>query len=444
MARKLTSRLLAVGATAAILLAVAATAAAATPLLGFNDGWAAPDTARDVTLTRQMGATSDRLQVFWSDTEQRPGVYDWYGADNAYNAMLARGIRPLIDVVTAPAWTKDAACSDVLLCQQTPAHDGDYARYVTTLVRRYPAALAIELGNEPNLHNWWLHSDPARYAQILKVGYFAAKQANPRIRVILAGTCCTTLSRNGNIGAATFLARLYRFGVQGHYDAIGFHVYPGGALGRVAPDVKSELAAMRAVRDAHHDRSKFWITETGFPSSGRSPYSGVVFDEPGQAERIAIDYRVLRAMPDVEAVYFYRLTDYLGRAGDPGSGLEPSEGFYRIGFFPKPAVAALRQALGAPPWPAFRVRAGAPRRVRAGRRFRVSARGFGGRGARYAWVIWRRGHWSTPLASARRPFGRVRISHPGTYRLAVRVVTRRDEFLSPSLRVRVLGGRAHR
>jgi polysaccharide biosynthesis protein PslG len=321
-----------------LLLAVALLAAApvahAAALLGFNDDWHHAN--RTVAMTKRFHSNSDRLQVFWRDIEPAPGRFDWYGWDIAYNAMVARGVRPLLDVVTAPAWARDAACPDALKCMQAPAHDADFSAFVAAMARRYPQAAGVEISNEPNLHNWTLHPDPARYAQILKAGYVGVKSADPQLPVIIGATCCTTAHSNGNIGAATFLNRLYGYGIQGYYDAIGFHLYPGRSIHLVARDIRFELRRMRRVRNAHGDRSPFWVTEVGFPSVGVSHYGGGVFNEHNQAVRETIAYRVLSHVRDVAAIYFYRLTDP-PRGGFGGLGM----GLYHRNLTPKPAARAL-------------------------------------------------------------------------------------------------------
>lgn len=324
---------------AACVLLIAAPAARALQYFGFNDDWRLPNKA--VRLTKRFGANSERLQVFWRDVEPSPGSFNWYGWDRAYNAMIAHHVRPLLDVVTAPAWARDASCDDDTRCMESPAHDGDFTAFVSAMVARYPQAVGVEISNEPNLHNWWLHPDPARYAQILRAGYAGVKQVNPQMPVILGSTCCTTAHSGGNFGAATFLADLYANGIKGYYDAIGFHLYPGRAIGLVKRDIKFELRRMRRVRDAAGDHSPFWITETGFPSLGVSLYGGGTFTARNQAVRESIAYRVISAQRDVAALFFYRLTDPPSGAGGAGMG------FYTPSLKPKPAAGMLLQTIHA-------------------------------------------------------------------------------------------------
>jgi len=416
---------------ALLLLLVAAPAAQAAQLFGFNDPWLPQNAWTTIGLTRQLGANSERYQIYWGSVEPRPGSFDWSQIDASYQMMLSNGIRPLLDVVSAPGWATRPGCNDIFRCQQAPEHDGDFANFVRALVARYPQAVGVEIGNEPNMNDWSIHPDPARYAQLLKAGYAAVKQANPAMPVITGAVCCTNAHTGGSIPANQFLSQLYANGIKGHYDYLGFHLYPGGPVSRVAPDLRLEMDRMRAVRNAHGDSSLFWITETGFPSEGVSAYGGGVLNEDNQAQKEAIDYRVVNAMPDVVALYFYRLTD-------PSSGgLGRAMGFYRVDLTPKPAVQALLDARNAGPWPTYALTTSGPHRVGSAHFFKVSVNG-APPGATFDWVIWRAPYWSHFPGGQPQQTARLRIWHPGTYLLAVQVNTPFDSFLSPPIKIQVV------
>lgn len=316
-----------------------ASASQAMPLFGFNDEWNVRTLHRAVAVSEQFHANSERVEVWWNGTEPHKGTYYWGYLDRVYQTMEKLHVPPLLDVVSAPHWAIARHCRPIYKCQQTQAHDGDFRVFLRTLVRRYPLAVGIEVGQEPNLTNWSIHPDPRRYAQILKAGYSAVRQVNKHMRVLIGSTCCDTAHGHGNIGASTFLAQLYRYGIKGHYTDIGFHIYPGRAVSLVASDIQSEIGGMRAVRNANRDRSRFWITETGFPSRGVSLYGGGVFNESNQAQREVIAYRTLSAMGDVEALYLFRLID-AKPSKNFANGV--NMGIFHSNFRPKRAVAALR------------------------------------------------------------------------------------------------------
>jgi hypothetical protein len=319
--------------------ALLAAPASALTFFGFNDDWPPNNVKRVVALSGKFRANSDRIEVYWNTLEPHRNRFDWYGTDVAYRTMLARRIRPLLDVVAAPKWATARGCRPFYKCQQTPSHDHDYRVFLAALTKRYPHAAGVEVGQEPNLTNWSVHPDPHRYAQILKSAWTAVRHANPHMRVILGSTCCTYAFSHGNIGAGVFLEQLYRYGIRGHYNAIGFHVYPGGPVWRVASDIRSEVSIMEAVRNANHDRSPIWITEIGFPSRGVSRYGGGVFNETNQAQREVIAYRTLIHIRDVQAIYFFRLVDPAHPTAY--AAFQYRMGLYKSNYRPKRSALAL-------------------------------------------------------------------------------------------------------
>jgi hypothetical protein len=417
------TRLVAAVATAAAALVLAAPASAAPAVFGVNNLWPFNDGARlaqEVGLSQQLGVQSDRIIIEWGVLEPKRNVFAWSSLDGYYRAMDALGIRPLVDLVGSPAWAREAGCS-LSRCPQAPAHDADYQAFVRALVARYPHLAGLEVMNEPNLTEWWPDPDPARYAEILKAAYAGAKAANPDVPVVTAG-----LSPNGAISPGQFLNEAYAAGIKGHYDKLGFHVYVGGTLPSVAPDVKTEMSTVRNVRDENGDSAPFWITETGFPSDGASRYSSAVYTEDTQAQMLGVDYRVLSSMPDVEGVFVFLLSDVPGWSGTQKMGL------YRSDLTPKPAVDAFRQARADPFWPTYDMSVTGPAAaVKSSEWFTLQANGYTGAApARYEWLIWHTDHWSLPIGRTDTPSFRFHIYRGGTWRFAVRLVTDSDTYLS--------------
>jgi hypothetical protein len=187
-------------------LSLAAPAGAAPSVFGVNNLWPYSNNAelgREVGLSQQLGAQSDRIIIEWSVLEPKRNTFAWASLDLYYKAMDELGIRPLVDLVGSPSWARDPGCG-MSRCPQAPAYDGDYENFVHVLVARYPHLAGLEVMNEPNLSEWWPDADPARYADILKAAYAGAKSANASIPVVTAG-----LSPNGNIPPGQFLNEAY-------------------------------------------------------------------------------------------------------------------------------------------------------------------------------------------------------------------------------------------
>ncbi|MFL5885843.1 MAG: hypothetical protein ACJ77M_12300 [Thermoleophilaceae bacterium] len=417
-------------ATVALTLALAASAEAAPAVFGVNNLWPFNDNGllgREVALSQQLGVQSDRIIIEWGVLEPKRNQFAWSSLDGYYRAMDALGVRPLIDLVGSPAWAREQGCG-LSRCPQAPQFDDEYQSFVRAMVNRYPHLAGVEVMNEPNLTEWWPHPDPERYAQILKAAYAGVKSANPNVPVVTAG-----LSPNGAISPGQFLNEAYDAGIKGHFDKIGFHVYVGGTLASVAPDVKTEMSTVRNVRDEHGDSSPFWITETGFPSEGASQYSSAVYSEDMQAQMLSVDYKVLSSMPDVEGVFVFLLSDLPSWAGTQKMGL------YRSDLTPKPAVDAFNDARANPFWPTYNMTVAAPAApMKSSQWFTLQANGYTGSGAvQYEWLIWHTDHWSLPIGRTSTPTFRFHIYRGGVWRFAVRLVTDSDVYLSSPIAVTV-------
>ena len=93
-----------------------------------------------------------------------------------------------------------------------------FERYGLDEVRRW----YFEVWNEPNLHAEWDTGrpvNPTEYAEMLKVAYTRAKEANPDI-IVLAAPLATTkesLAYDGNLNELDYMQGLYDAGAQGYF-----------------------------------------------------------------------------------------------------------------------------------------------------------------------------------------------------------------------------------
>jgi hypothetical protein len=411
-------------ALAAVAVAAPAAASAA-PVVGFNDHFGIGNMERSVALSQQFGVTSNRIFVRWDWMETTHGKYDFSLTDRQYAALRAAGQRPFWVIVGTPAWALPADCQGALPTQCPPADDAAFRQFVSRFAARYPESAGYEIGNEPNLNHSWLTPNPVRYAELLRSGYQAVKAATPHVPVMIGGITPGAVSGNG-IEATAFLDALYKLGAKDFSDGIGYHVYVGGHVHEVAPDIKKAMAQAIAVRDKWGDDAGFWITETGFPATGKSQYSDATFDEASQGARLAVAYRVFKSMPQVHGMYFFRLVD-----NPEGNYLEQSMGVFRADGSAKPGVQALKDAINDPvAWPNYSLSVTGPKTAVSGKRFVVRAAGYTGSGpVKYEWLLKRpAGHWSLPFATTTKPATGVKYGKPAKYTIGVRMVTDLDTF----------------
>jgi len=160
--------------------------------MGAVDAFLAADRAAE------MGVQWQRIMFDWSAI-QRHGPDEWsFGWTNADAARAERDAgRPMIgQFISTPSWasgTSDPKSPPLGL--DLPAGDPNnlWATWVRTVVGRFAGAIDTwVMWNEPDV---WSDENHARqwtgtleqYYQLLKVGYLAARSANPRAQVLLAG-----------------------------------------------------------------------------------------------------------------------------------------------------------------------------------------------------------------------------------------------------------------
>ena len=185
---------------------------------------------------KATGATWNRWPLYWYDVEESVNNFNWANQDVAIENDLAQGFRLNAIFLGTPSFYTTGARRTFPLPRPVPGQplsvdpvqaatpqgvyqpvfsDGTdilgaekqinpanrWARFVHTAVLRYkpggvlaqangwPAGQGVthwEMWNEPDLRSFW-DGTTADYARLLKVGYLAAKLADPNAKVIFGG-----------------------------------------------------------------------------------------------------------------------------------------------------------------------------------------------------------------------------------------------------------------
>jgi hypothetical protein len=336
---------------------------ASSPLFGFNSF----SNAQTVSEQQLVGAPILRMVVPWSSVEPLPGLWSWQAADQEYKTAVDGGLRPLIVAFASPCWTRLLTpCNDLLdTGPPDPTFDSAWIDYVRQLTGRFPAAIGIEIWNEPNLDQlFWPKADPVRYTQLLKEAYAAVKSVAPTMPVISGGLAQSPAdgAGPGGEGDRTFLSAMYAAGARTSMDAIGAHPYPavwdvGTHPVRWDPaSMEPLLNRLRGVRDANGATSQpIWITEMGESTSTAPGFPAAVSPAQQAADLVAL-VRDVRADHDVPVAVIHTLIDasvdplqqLVANISGPLTGIdvffngvESGFGVYAANGSPKPAACAL-------------------------------------------------------------------------------------------------------
>lgn len=359
----------------------------------------------------ELGGTSHRFPVYWRSSEPRGpqnGVhsYDLGAYDEIYRTDMARGIRPLLVVLGSPPWSWDLGAlaggtGGQVFNPPSRDHYGDWRAFIGELVRRYPAAVGVEVWNEPNLAAFWGNGnplvplDPARYVELLREAHAAVKAVDPAMPVLGGSSANVGVTTPGkDMRNADFLRAIYADGAAQAMDGLAIHPYPKAPREN---RFQTGIDEARAARDSVGASTPLWITEVGVSTTG-PPWESV--SEAQQAEILVDIFNRARAMPDVRALYVHTLTEPVDNPGDDEMGYALVRGHgVGSGFPGKPAFFKLRGAV--------RVKAGS---AKATVRRRLS------KGVRNAERGLRRGRVSRLRRRSKFTFA-VQLPGPGTVRV---------------------------
>ncbi len=144
--------------------------------------------SEEFTMLREMGGSWATEFFPWAYIQPSdPNRFDWTHSDLVVSAAQAQGINLIARLDGVPAWAHPANTTWKYL---DPDHYADYANFVYAFVSRYKDRVShFIIWNEPNTAAEWGQRvpDPQAYADLLKIAYTRAKQADPGAVVLLAG-----------------------------------------------------------------------------------------------------------------------------------------------------------------------------------------------------------------------------------------------------------------
>ncbi|HEV7662543.1 MAG TPA: hypothetical protein VGQ62_03335, partial [Chloroflexota bacterium] len=268
--------------------------------MGAVDAFRAPQRASE------MGVQWGRIMFDWSAI-QRHGPDEWsFGWSDVDTARAERDAgRPMIgQFISTPSWasgTSDPKSPPIGLDLPLMDPRNVWATWVRACVSRFGGLIDTwVMWNEPDVwsddnhaHQWT--GTLEQYYQLLKVGYLAAKSANPRARVLLAGM---TYWWDAAYGRQLYFDRLLRL-MAADPDARANNWYFDAAVLQLYNDPRGLFDAPRIFRDLMHVRGidkPVWVNET----------NAVPWDDPA-APLTRADFR---ATQDEQANYLVQAIAY--------------------------------------------------------------------------------------------------------------------------------------
>lgn len=303
------------------LMPITAQAAPESNKWGINDdlGIAAPGWAEQPSydLAANAGIGWVRYNLYWSNVNTAPGVYDWNVPDQAVSGALKSGLNVYMTILWAPQWATGNqpgylpwACVNVQSwsfdstkpgCGNVTPDKTAFVNFVKAAVARYGDRVKYwGFWNEAANPMFWHGSDIVDAIYI--PGYEAAKSVNPNIKVVGP-------DETDGPGLYEFdrvMKRDVAYKVQtGHnfYDIISFHAY--GQYDYVDKTLAVIDDNFKPLIDKYAAGRPVWITEAGARSSAAT------YMQDGQAEKLDQLYAGIKSRTWIDKFFLYRL-----RGGD--------------------------------------------------------------------------------------------------------------------------------
>jgi hypothetical protein len=214
----------------------------------------------------QLGMNWVKAQIQWWLVEpDQGGEPQWFFYDAVIDEAHNKGLRLMLSIVGAPAWTRAAGGEN-----GPPDDYNEYARFLTTLLDRHPGKIdAIEVWNEENLDREWTSANgisPEDYVRFLQVAYETIKAKDPNI-IVISGALSPTGSGDWVRWADDFeyMDRALAAGMLNFADCVGAHhngynIGPDVAFDATGASPKAATAQFRGPFDNPHHSWSFYTT----------------------------------------------------------------------------------------------------------------------------------------------------------------------------------------
>lgn len=276
-------------------------------------------------------------------------VYDWTRLDQLYDALLAKGIKPFVELGFTPDAMKTSELT-IFYWKGNTSHPqlGPWRDLIDAFVRhvrqRYGEAEVrswfFEVWNEPNLDGFWEKADQAAYFELYDVTARAIKAIDPTLRVGGPSTA-------GAAWVPEFLAHVKQSGAP--VDFVTTHTYgvDGGFLDeKGVQDTKLSASPDAIVGDVRRVREQ--IEASAFPglplyftewSTSYTPRDSV---HDSYVSAAYILEKLRRTQGLVQGMSYWTYTDLFEEPGPPTKPFEGGFGLMNPQGVRKPAWFAYK------------------------------------------------------------------------------------------------------
>lgn len=223
-----------------------------------------------------LGIDLVRFNVAWSAVEPKRGVFDWTGYDAVIDGLHARGIEPVLTLVSTPAWANGGHGTN-----WAPTSGATFAAFAADAAKHYPFVRRWLIWNEPNQRIWLRPTNAATYVtKLLNPAYSAIHRAHPG--AFVAGGVTAPRASTGGVSPVAWIAGMAA--AHARLDAYAHNPYPlspsetpftGGCTHCLTITMATINRLLKAVNHAFGSRTRVWLSEYGYQTDPPDRFLGV-------------------------------------------------------------------------------------------------------------------------------------------------------------------------
>ena len=295
-----------------------------------------PLTEGEFAMIGDARAGTLRHLVLWPELEPNTDdEYDWSKLDPVVAGAAENGAEMLPFVYGTPHWAVgDCLGLEPLECQRIPPLASEEAKqawqdFLRDLVARYgpegsfwsddsddydPPKVPItqwQVWNEPSSQSFFQpETDPAKYAELVRISHDAITEADPGAEIVLAGLFRTPQKGAGEGGPADFLREMFAAddAIGDYFDTVALHPYASN-LDQIDQLFEQVLPVLD---DAGAGDKPIWVSELGWSSAPPEPNKPLLKGVQGQADLLTDSFELLRDKREewrLEGVIWYQWKD---------------------------------------------------------------------------------------------------------------------------------------
>lgn len=296
----------------------------------------------DMRVLRALGVRTLRVSLPWDSIEPADDRFDWSFWDRFVAIAIEHGIRLIPYVAYTPAWAAREGAAEPW--HEPPREVAEFEEFVRVLASRYGDRIdSWELWNEPDNPAYWSGS-AAAYAELVRAGARAVRRSDPTALIVLGGIAWNT----------DLVQELFDdYDIARDVDVVNVHSYAETWSGDRLESIPAYVDRVARILERHGGHEQIWAAEVGYSSLRRGNRISADYTARFDYEHTAAFQAValvrmlvlLRATDEVDLVAWYELRDLARGADAIGDDNNRHLGVVRPDGVPKPAYAALAQAV---------------------------------------------------------------------------------------------------